>query len=89
MNLKHKYRNLILSIILDLIGFIPFIDLIWAPISGYIMTKLYKGESGKIAGVFTFIEEILPMTDFVPSFTIMWFYTYVFKKVDKNTIIEV
>jgi len=89
MNLKHKYRNLTLSIIFDLIGLIPFIDLIWAPLSAYLMTRLYKGETGKIAGVLTFIEEIIPGTDFIPSFTIMWLYTYVFKKVDKNSVIEV
>lgn len=89
MNLKYKYRNLALSVILDLVGYIPFIDLIWAPLSGYIMTRMYKGQTGKIAGVVTFLEEILPGTDFIPTFTLMWLYTYVFKKVDKNTIIEV
>lgn len=89
MNLRHKYRILALSILFDLIGFIPFIDLIWAPVSAYLMTRLYKGEVGKIAGVFTFIEEILPVTDFIPSFSMMWLYTYVFKKVDKTDVIEV
>ena len=89
MNLKYKYRNLTLSIIFDLIGLIPFIDLIWAPLSAYLMTRLYKGETGKIAGVLTFIEEIIHGTDFIPSFTIMWLYTYVFKKVGKNSVIEV
>ncbi|MDT0557496.1 hypothetical protein RM697_02475 [Ichthyenterobacterium sp. W332] len=89
MNLKHKYRNLTLSILFDLIGLIPFIDFIWAPISAYLMIRLYKGDSGKIAGVFAFIEEIIPGTDFIPSFTIMWIYTYVFKRVDNNSIVEV
>lgn len=84
----NKTRNLILGIILDAIGMlsysVPFLaelsDLIWAPLSAYIMTKLYKGQSGKIAGVVSFIEEVLPFTDVVPTFTIMWFYTYVFKR---------
>jgi len=77
-------------VLLDLIGFIPFIDLIWAPVSGYLMTKIYKGRRGKIAGAITFIEEILPGTDFIPTFTIMWFYTYVFNTKKEDTkIIEI
>ncbi|OBQ56368.1 hypothetical protein JJL45_13955 [Tamlana sp. s12] len=83
----NKYKKLVLSIVLDLIGcvsyFFPgvgeFIDVVWAPISGWIMTKMYKGKPGKIAGVVSFVEEVLPGTDIIPTFTIMWFYTYVFE----------
>ncbi|MCL8005961.1 hypothetical protein [Gelidibacter japonicus] len=82
-----KNKKLVLGIILDLIGMITFIDIIWAPISGLIMTKMYAGRKGKVAGVFSFIEEILPGFDIIPSFTIMWFYTYVFSK--KPKVIEV
>jgi hypothetical protein len=75
----------------DAIGYISFIfplfDIIWAPAAGYLMTKMYKGRSGKIAGVITFIEEALPMFDVVPTFTLMWFYSFVFKSDD--VIIEV
>lgn len=86
-----KNKKLIISLICDAIGMIPFIDLIWAPVSGYMMTKLYKGKAGKLAGIFTFIEEFLPGTDFIPSFTIMWFYTYVFMsaKSNKNTVVDI
>jgi hypothetical protein len=88
-----KYKKLILSIVLDIIGFftvIPF-DIIWAPISGYIMTKIYKGNKGKVAGVISFLEEIIPFLDVIPTFTIMWIYTYVINKEDNKdeTIIEV
>ncbi|MDO6596815.1 hypothetical protein Q4512_07795 [Oceanihabitans sp. 2_MG-2023] len=92
MNLqfKNKYKLLAFSIILDAIGLIPFIDIVWAPLSGYIMTKLYKGEIGKYAGIITFIEEAIPGLDFIPTFTIMWFYTNVIKKTKpEDTIIEV
>ena len=80
MNLRDvsKKKKLVLSILFDAIGMIPFIDIIWAPLSGYLMTKLYKGNKGKLAGIFSFIEEIIPGTDFIPTFTIMWVYTYVF-----------
>ena len=83
----NKYLKLLLSLLLDGIGYISFIipgigefsDILWAPLSGYIMTKLYKGKSGKIGGIFTFIEEALPFADVIPTFTIMWFYTYIIK----------
>ncbi|MDO5981162.1 hypothetical protein [Flavivirga spongiicola] len=91
----NKYKKLVLGIILDAIGYVSFIipgigefsDIIWAPLSGYIMTKLYKGKPGKIAGVVTFVEEALPGLDVIPTFTLMWLYTYVFKK--KEDIIEI
>jgi hypothetical protein len=54
----------------------PLFDFIWAPLSAYLMTKLYKGKQGKIAAVIVFIEEALPFIDVVPTFTIMWVYTY-------------
>ncbi|WP_418262723.1 hypothetical protein [Flavobacterium faecale] len=84
----NKIRDLILGILLDVIGMlsfsIPFLgefgDLVWAPISGLIMVWMYKGKSGKLAGIVSFIEEVLPATDFIPSFTLMWFYTYIIKK---------
>ena len=90
LQIKNKYKLLALSILLDVIGLIPFIDIVWAPLSGYIMTRLYKGEIGKIAGVITFVEEAIPGLDFIPTFTIMWIYTHVFKKTNvEETIIDV
>lgn len=83
--MQKKYKKLVLSIVLDIIGFIPLfevIDIVWAPISAYIMTIMYKGTKGKIVGFVSFIEEILPFSDFIPTFTIMWFYTNVFSKED-------
>lgn len=85
---KNKTRDLILSLLFDAIGMmsfsIPFIgefgDVIWAPLSGLIMVWMYKGSMGKVAGVVSFVEEIFPVTDIIPSFTLMWFYTYFIKK---------
>lgn len=82
------YKKLVIGIILDAIGcisyFIPgvgeFIDIIWAPIAGWLMTKLYQGKPGKIAGIVAFVEEAVPGLDIIPTFTLMWFYTYVLKK---------
>lgn len=93
-----KYKNLILSLLFDGIGMlsfaIPFVgefsDVIWAPLAGWLMTRLYKGTLGQAAGVFTFVEELVPGMDAIPSFTLMWVYTYLIKgKSKKKKIIEV
>jgi len=89
-----KYKKLALSLLFDAIGYVSFIfppfDFVWAPSSAYLMTKLYKGKTGKIAGAISFIEEIMPGLDVIPTFSIMWFYTHVIKSEDTDeTIIEV
>ena len=52
------------------------------------MTKLYKGKVGKIAGVFAFLEEAIPFTDVVPTFSVMWVYTYIIKSRNNTKIIK-
>lgn len=84
-----KTKKLGLSILFDAIGMLTFIDIIWAPASAYLMSKMYKGTKGKIAGFVSFIEEIIPGFDIIPTFTIMWFLTYVFQKEDTPVTIEV
>jgi hypothetical protein len=87
---SHKNRDLVLGILFDAIGTVSFgipligefSDVIWAPIAGFLMTWMYKGKAGRVAGVFTFLEEIIPFTDIIPSFTMMWVYTYLIKKHD-------
>ena len=41
--MNKKYKKLVLSIVLDALGLIPipFLDFAWAPISAYLMTKMY------------------------------------------------
>ncbi|AUC84177.1 hypothetical protein CW731_02180 [Polaribacter sp. ALD11] len=87
--MNNKYKKLAASLVLDAIGFIPipFIDFLWAPLSGYIMTKMYKGKEGKVAGIISFFEEILPL-DIIPTFTIMWVYSYVINKRKNEELIE-
>jgi hypothetical protein len=83
-----KYSKLFLSLLFDGIGMLSYvvpvfgegIDLIWAPISGILLMTMYKGTVGKLAGVFGFIEELIPLVvDVIPTFTITWFYTYIIK----------
>lgn len=86
-----KFKKLLLSILFDLTGYVSFIipgfgeftDIIWAPISAWLLIKMYKGNTGKIAGVISFIEEILPVFDVIPTFTLTWLYTYVFNPNEK------
>lgn len=81
-------QKLALGLLFDAIGMLSFTipgigefgDVIWAPIAAYLMTKMYKGRVGKVASVLTFLEEIIPFTDIIPSFTLTWIYTYYFQK---------
>ncbi len=85
---QHKTRNLVLGIVFDLIGTMSFAipvlgefsDVVWAPVSGFLMVWLYPGGKGKVAGVVAAVEEVLPFTDIVPTFTLMWLYTYVLSR---------
>ena len=44
------------------------------------MSEMYKGTEGRVASVLVFLEEIIPFTDVIPTFTLMWLYTFVWKK---------
>ena len=78
---KPVLPNIALCIVLDVMGmasfFIPAIaevtDVVWAPISAILFYSLFGGRFGVIGGVLNFLEEIIPFTDIIPSFTIAWF----------------
>lgn len=84
--------KLILGLFLDAVGMLSYAvpllaeatDVIWAPIAAFAMTMLYKGTVGKVSGVITFIEEIIPGLDFIPTFTLTWLYEYYLDK--KNNV---
>lgn len=97
-NMKNeKYRLLRQGVLFDLIGMTttaipvigPFLDILWAPFAAKKMNDMYKGTEGKIASILVFIEEVLPFSDIIPTFTIMWLYTFVWKKQPAPQIIEV
>lgn len=83
-----KKKLLIKGLIYDAIGMAsyavpivgPLSDLVWAPYAAKKMTEMYPGKKGKIAAVIVFIEEILPGTDIIPTFTLMWLYTFVWSR---------
>lgn len=84
---KTKYIQLIYGLIFDAIGMLSYtiplvteiIDIIWAPLSAYILAKMYPGTIGKVAAIIDFLEEILPETDIIPTFTLTWIYVYIIK----------
>ncbi len=73
--------HLAICIAMDVIGMATYLlpvlgefgDIVWAPISGYIFYKLFGGRFGLIGGVLNALEEIIPYTDIIPSFTIAWY----------------
>ena len=79
--MKRRSPSLVFCILMDLIGYasyaLPFFgevaDIFWAPLSGMIFLVIFGGWKGALGGIGNFIEELLPGTDFIPSFTIMWF----------------
>ena len=72
------------TILVPVVG--PFLDIVWAPYAAKKMTEMYKGNKGKLAAVIVFLEEILPFTDFIPTFTLMWIYTYVFESAPEQVL---
>lgn len=79
-NTPKALPNLALCILMDALGcatyifpaLAEFVDIIWAPISAYIFYKTFGGKVGRLGAVLNFIEEIVPGTDIIPSFTIAW-----------------
>ena len=79
--------SLSFCIVMDLIGCLSFAvpgigefsDVIWAPISAMIFFKSFGGRFGATGAVLNFVEEALPFTDFIPTFTIAHFMRKYFK----------
>ena len=73
--------SLAFCIVMDLLGYASFtlpvigelFDLVWAPVSALIYMRTFGGVKGFLGGSFAFLEELLPGTDIIPTFTITWF----------------
>lgn len=76
--MNYKIKKLALCLLLDAVGYVSFTiplvgefsDIIWAPIAALISYKMFCQRLGKLTAIATFTEEILPLTDIFPSFTI-------------------
>lgn len=87
--MSNKYKLLFWGILFDIIGTLSFVipyvgefsDVIWAPVSAYLIMKMYKGTDGKVAGFISFVEEMgIFGTDLIPTFTLTWIYRFLIKK---------
>ncbi|MFK5958783.1 MAG: hypothetical protein QM495_07925 [Lutibacter sp.] len=75
---------------LGMLSFVlPFIgessDVIWTPLSAFLIYKMYEGVEGKIGSIVPFVEEVgIFETDLLLIFTLMQIYKYVLKNSKKN-----
>ncbi|MBK9452244.1 MAG: hypothetical protein IPN95_23045 [Bacteroidetes bacterium] len=85
---REKTNKLLLSILMDAIGMSTFLipgiaeiaDLAWAPIAAVTNFLMFRGTTGIAGGAGTFLEELLPGTDWIPSFTITWGMKYIVRE---------
>ncbi len=85
---KEKYIKLILALGIDLLGMLSYLlpglaeisDVFIAPFSAILVFILFKRKYKWAA--FTFVEEMIPFTDLVPSATIAWFSIYVKNEIE-------
>jgi hypothetical protein len=80
-----------MCIVMDFIGsaviLVPVLgELIWAPISAIMFWKMFGFRKGFMGGIFSFIEELIPGIDFIPTFTIMWFVQYARRKKESYSV---
>ena len=91
-SLFSKKPSLWFCMAMDLIGMASLIfpaltewsDLIWAPLSAYLFYRSFGSIGGILGGGFSFLEEIIPFTDIIPTFTIAWFIQNKLKSAGTN-----
>jgi hypothetical protein len=90
--MNKQLPSLAFCIIMDVLGYATYAipglgelgDIVFAPISAIIFYALFGSWKGAL---FNFTEEILPGTDFIPTFTIMWIWKYFTSKKTSTTIV--
>lgn len=90
-----KQPSLAFCVLMDLIGCSSFlipglgeiVDVAWAPISAIIFFLTF-GKKAAFGAVFNFAEELLPGTDFIPTFTIAWVAQYLASRSKKPVALK-
>lgn len=85
---KDKKLKLFIALGIDLLGMLSYLipglaeatDLITAPLSAALVYIFFKRKFSWAA--FTLIEELIPMTDVIPSATIAWYSIYVTNEIE-------
>ncbi len=78
-----KKPSLWLCLLFDAVGSLSYLlpavgewtDVIWAPISAFLFYRLFGGKTGKVGAVVSFVEELFPFIDIIPTFTIGYICT--------------
>ncbi len=95
--MSKKYKKLLLSLFYDAVGMLSFVipgigefmDVVWAPLSAYLILKMYKGTFGKVASLISFGEEAgFFGTDILPTFTLAWLYENFIQKKKNVDLVE-
>ncbi|MEO6232193.1 MAG: hypothetical protein ABIP10_18830 [Ferruginibacter sp.] len=91
--MKRNLPELKTCIILDVVGCVSYIippfGPVWAFISGIVFYFMFGKKFGVMGGVFSFVEELIPGFDFIPTFTIAYFIRKKeFEKADKLVVIK-
>ncbi len=88
--MNKQQPSLAFCIIMDVLGFMTYAipglgelgDIVFAPISAIVFYFMFGSWKGAL---FNFTEEILPGTDFIPTFTIMLIWKYFSSKKTNET----
>lgn len=91
--MNKQQPSLAFCIIMDVLGFATYAipglgelgDIVFAPISAIVFYAMFGSWKGAL---FNFTEEIIPGTDFIPTFTIMWIWQYFTIRKNSNTSIR-
>jgi hypothetical protein len=78
---KWLLGKLLLSLLIDVAGMSSFAvpglgeltDVVWAPLQGYLVQALYQAP---LLSWISLLEELLPFTDWIPTATVGWLWTY-------------
>ncbi len=79
--MNKQLPSLAFCIVMDVLGYVTYAipglgelgDIVFAPISAIVFYYIFGSWKG---AMFNFTEELIPGTDFIPSFTIMWVWKY-------------
>lgn len=85
---EHIWGKLFVSLVLDACGsasyLLPLVgegfDIAWAPIQTIMIMAMYDATSPNLKYL-SFVEEILPLTDIVPSATVGWLMEYAYPSI--------
>lgn len=83
---SNKLPSLLFCLVMDAIGCLTYMvpwfaevaDVVWAPLSSYLLYRWFGGKVGIAGGIINFIEEAFPGLDFVPTFTLTWVWVRFF-----------